>query len=89
MRRLLKFIAVFISLTVLVTAMVVQSSGDADFSWPTGDAVVNDVTELIRIRVTRVLVPDSVEEISNIAKANLHYVMAWENKVFHWKSLLT
>jgi hypothetical protein len=31
----------------------------------------------------------SVEEISSLAKAILHSVMAWENKVFHWKSLLT
>ncbi len=65
MRRLLKFIAVFMGLTVLATAMVVQSSGDADFSWPTDDAVVNDITGLNRVRVARVLVPDSVEEISN------------------------
>jgi FAD/FMN-containing dehydrogenase len=65
MRRLLKFIAVFIGLTVLVTAVVVQSSGDADFTWPTDDAVVNDITGLNRVRVARVLVPDSVEEISN------------------------
>ncbi len=65
MRRLLKYSAVFIGLTVLVTAMLVQSSGDPDFSWPTDDAVVNDITGLNRVRVARVLVPGSVEEISN------------------------
>ena len=31
----------------------------------------------------------SVEEISSLAKAILHSVMAWENKDFHWESLLT
>jgi len=65
MRRLLKFIAVFIGLTVLVTVMVVQSSGDADFNWPTDVAVVNDISGLNRIRVARVLVPDTVKEISD------------------------
>ncbi len=31
----------------------------------------------------------SVEDISSLAKAILHSMMAWENKVFYWKSLLT
>ena len=65
MRRLLKYIAVVIGLTALLTGMVVQSSGDADFSWPTDDAVINDITGLNRIRVARVLVPDSVNDISD------------------------
>ena len=65
MRRLLKYIAVFIGLTALVTTMVVLTSGDGDFSWPTDDAVVNDITGLNRIRVARVIVPGSIEEISD------------------------
>jgi len=65
MRGLLKYIAVFIGLTALVTTMVVQSSGDPDFSWPTDDSVVNDITGLNRIRVARVLEPGSIEDISN------------------------
>jgi FAD/FMN-containing dehydrogenase len=64
MRRLLKFIAVFIGLIAIVTTIVVQSSGDEDFTWPADDNVVNDITGLNRIRVARVIVPDSVEEIS-------------------------
>ena len=31
----------------------------------------------------------SVEDISSFAKAILHSIMAWENKLFHWESLLT
>ncbi len=31
----------------------------------------------------------SVEEISSLAKAILHSVMASENKAFHWELLLT
>ena len=31
----------------------------------------------------------SVEEISSLAKVILHSMMAWENKIFHWGSLLT
>ena len=65
MRRLLKYIAVFIGLTALVTTIVVLTSGDGDFRWPTDDVVVNDITGLNRIRVARVIVPGSIEEISD------------------------
>ena len=64
MPRPIKYLGAFIGLIAIVTTVVVQTSGDSEFSWPTDDAVVNDITGLNRIRVARVLVPASIEEIS-------------------------
>jgi FAD/FMN-containing dehydrogenase len=65
MRRPLKIIGVFTGLTALVTVIVVLSSGDGDFIWPSDGLVVNDISGLNRTRVARVLIPESIEDISN------------------------
>ena len=64
MSRPLKFFLVLVGLTAIITTAVVQTSGDADFVWPTDEVIVNDITGLNRIRVARVIEPESVEEIA-------------------------
>ncbi|MBV1905915.1 MAG: FAD-dependent oxidoreductase, partial [Pseudomonadales bacterium] len=64
LRRLLLTGAVFLGITLIVAIIIVQFSGDSEFTDPTSDLlIVNDVTGLNPIRVAQVVRPVETNEI--------------------------
>lgn len=63
-RQIGKFVLSFMVITAIAAAYFVISSGDSSFQFDLDGEVINDVTGLNPVRVTKILIPESVREIS-------------------------
>jgi FAD/FMN-containing dehydrogenase len=64
-RRAVKTFFLFIILTIVITTIIVKTSGDADFQYNSNNNIVNDVTGLNPIQVKRIVVPENLQQISD------------------------
>lgn len=69
LKKLLKYTALFIVIFAIIITVTIQMSGDPQYQGQLDESVVNDITQLNPIHVTKIIQPHTTEDIIQALKS--------------------